>query len=109
MPRHRHRPPRSATLTRLAGIATLTGAAFAVLPGAAYAATPDLVPDTAPLLTAHNEPEPAPAPTAPYVEGSQTAFGQGDLLNQGRDVAPAGVPVTGLVQSVVGATKILPT
>jgi hypothetical protein len=106
---HRHRPPRSA-LTRLAGSATLAGAAPVGLTGPAQAATPDLVPDLAPLLTAHYDDEPAPAPEAPYVEPSFTAFEQGDLLNQGRDLAPAGVPVTGLTQSAVGApSRLLPS
>ncbi|GAA2873447.1 hypothetical protein GCM10010472_33400 [Pseudonocardia halophobica] len=113
MPRHRYRPPRSA-LTRLAGAATLAGAAVVGLTGPAQAATPDLVPDLAPLLTAHDDPadgaEPAPAPEAPYVEPSSTAFDQGDLLNQGRDLAPAGVPIAGLTQSAVGApSRLLPS
>jgi hypothetical protein len=88
----------------------LAGAAAVALSGSAEAATPDLVPDLAPLVTAHNDVEPAPAPTAPYVEPSSTAFPQGDLLNQGRDLAPAGVPVAGLTQSAVGApSRLLPS
>ncbi|MEU7818916.1 hypothetical protein [Pseudonocardia sp. NPDC049154] len=109
MPRHRYRPPRSA-LTRLAGSATLAGAAVVGLSGPAQAATPDLVPDLAPLLTAHYDEEPAPAPEAPYVEPSYTAFEGGDLLDQGRDFAPAGVPIAGLTQSAVGApSRLLPS
>ncbi|MCE3554903.1 hypothetical protein LWC33_26040 [Pseudonocardia sp. RS11V-5] len=109
MPRHRYRPPRSA-LTRLAGSATLAGAAVVGLSGPAQAVTPDLVPDLAPLLTAHYDEEPAPAPTAPYVEPSYTAFEQGDLLNQARDFAPAGVPIAGLTQSAAGAPgRLLPS
>jgi hypothetical protein len=109
VPRHRYRPPRS-VLTRLAGSATLAGAAVVGLTGTAQAATPDLVPDLAPLLTAHDDEEPTPAPTAPYVEPSYTAFEQGDLLNQARDLAPAGVPVAGLTQSAVGApSRLLPS
>lgn len=109
MPRHRYRPPRSA-LTRLAGSATLAGAAVVGLTGPAQAATPDLVPDLAPLLTAHYDEEPAPAPEAPYVEPSYTAFEAGDLLDQGRDFAPAGVPIAGLTQSAVGApSRLLPS
>ncbi|WP_433507644.1 hypothetical protein ACQP04_14995 [Pseudonocardia halophobica] len=109
MPRHRYRPPRSA-LTRVAGSATLAAAAVVGLTGPAQAATPDLVLDLAPLLTAHNDEEPAPAPEAPYVEPSSTAFEQGDLLNQGRDLAPAGVPIAGLTRSAVGAPgRLLPS
>jgi hypothetical protein len=111
VPRHhqRHRPPRSA-LTRIATSASLAGATVVGLSGPAQAATPDLVPDLGPLLTTHYDDEPAPAPSAPYVEPSSTAFEQGDLLNQGRDLAPAGVPVAGLTQSAVGApSRLLPS
>jgi hypothetical protein len=52
--------------------------------------------------------QPAPAPTAPPVTPSAEAYRDGDLLNRASDVAPAGLPVTGLAQSVVGATKIIP-
>jgi len=52
--------------------------------------------------------QPEPAPTAPPITPSAEAFRDGDLLNRASDVAPAGLPVAGLVQSVVGATKIIP-
>lgn len=52
--------------------------------------------------------QPEPAPTAPPITPSAEAFRNGDLLNRASDVAPAGLPVAGLVQSVVGATKIIP-
>lgn len=87
----------------------LAGSALVGLSTQAQAATPDLVPDLAPLLTSHHDGEPAPAPTAPYVEPSSSVFAGGDLLNQLRDTAPAGVPVAGLAQSAFGATKILPS
>jgi hypothetical protein len=105
--RHRIRRPAS-SVTRLAGAAALTGAAFAGLAGTAQAATPDLVPDLAPVLTAPTGLEPAPAPEAPSVESSRTAFD--DPISRLRDTAPAGVPVAGLIQSAVGApTRLLPS
>jgi hypothetical protein len=105
--RHRRRPSRSATRVlgtgALAGAAALTG-----LAGTANAATPDIVPDLAPALTAPTGLDVAPAPKAPYVESSSTAFS--DPINQGRDFAPAGVPITALIQSAVGApTRLLPS
>ncbi|MHA6797718.1 hypothetical protein ACVGVM_30080 (plasmid) [Pseudonocardia bannensis] len=109
MPRHRHRPHRSAPISRLlAGGVAVVGSALVGLSAPAQAATPDLVPDLAPALTAHNDVEPAPAPAAPYVEPSTSVFPDGDVLNQLRDVAPAGVPAAGLVQSALGSTKIIP-
>jgi len=110
MPRHRRRRPRSAAATRLlGGGAAIAGSALVGLSSPALAATPDIVPDLAPILTTHNDVQPAPAPQAPYVQPSDEAFPDGDVLNQLRDFAPAGVPVAGLVQSVQGATKILPS
>lgn len=110
MSRHRYRPPRSAAMTRLfTGGIVVAGSALVGLSTPAQAATPDVIPDLAPLLTTHNQVEPAPAPQAPYVEPSQQAFPQSDLFNHERDVAPAGVPVAGLIQSALGASKILPT
>jgi len=104
--RHR-RPTRSAT--RLVGSAALAGAALATFAGGtANAATPDLVPDLAPVLTAPTGLEPTPAPTAPAVEPSRTAYD--DPINQHLDDAPAGLPVAGLIKSVAGApTRLLPS
>ncbi len=71
----------------------------------AQAATPDLVPDLAPYLTEHNEVQPDPAPTAPPVESSFTAFDSTDPINALRDLTPAGVPATGLVDSLGDVPK----
>ena len=87
-----------------------TAAASAGVAGTAQAAEPAVVPDLAPLLTSHNDVEPAPAPEAPPVESSFTAFGSDEPLKQLRDFTPAGVPATGLVESVQEAPKkILPS
>ncbi|AEA23875.1 hypothetical protein [Pseudonocardia dioxanivorans] len=51
---------------------------------------------------------PAPAPTAPEIAPSAETHPSGDVLNRFSDVAPAGLPLSGLAQSVVGATKIIP-
>ena len=106
MPRNRAR----STARRIVGGAALTGAALSGsallgLSGAAQAATPDLVPDLAPYLTAHNGVTPTPAPEAPPVESSFTAFDSTDPLNQLRDFTPAGVPAAGLVSSAVDVPK----
>lgn len=108
MPQHRaHRPSRARLV---AGGAALAGTALLGLSGAAQAATPDVVPDLGPLLSAPNEAQPTPAPEAPYVEPSYTAFDSDQPLQQLRDFAPAGVPVAGLVDVVSKAPKqITPT
>lgn len=94
--------------TRLLGSAVLAGAGLAALAGTAQAATPDLVPDLAPVLSAPTGIDPAPAPTAPSVEPSQTYYDA--PLNQQLDFAPAGVPIAGLIKSVAGApTRLLPS
>ena len=108
MPQHRARP--ASRIRLIAGGAALAGTALIGLSGAAQAATPDLVPDLGPLLSAPNDDQPDPAPTAPYVEPSYTAFDSGEPIQQLRDLAPAGVPVTGLVDVVTKAPKqITPT
>lgn len=112
MSRHRHRSPRRGPV-RLAASAAATGAALVAMAAPAQALTtadtPQLnLPDVAGLLTAHNDIEPAPAPVAPPIESSLTHFPTGDLLNQGRDIAPLGLPATALVQAAAGATKIIP-
>lgn len=108
MPRHRARSASRARL--LAGGAALAGTALIGLSGAAQAATPDVVPDLGPLLSAPDDNPPDPAPEAPYVEPSYEAFDSDQPLQQLRDFAPAGVPVTGLVDVVLKAPKqITPT
>lgn len=104
---HRARPtPR----TRLVAGGLLVAGAAAASGGVAQAAEPALVPDLAPLLTSHNDVVPAPAPTALPVESSFTAFGPDEPLKQLRDFTPAGIPATGLVESVQDAPKkILPS
>lgn len=82
-----------------------SAAASAGMAGAAQAAEPALVPDLAPLLTTHNDVEPAPAPEAPPVESSFTAFGPDEPLKQLRDFTPAGAPASGLVEAVQEAPK----
>lgn len=107
---NRARPTHQARL--LAGGLLLAGTAAASVgvAGTAQAAEPALVPDLAPLLTTHNDVQPAPAPEAPPVEPSFTAFGPDEPLEQLRDVTPAGVPAAGLVESVQDAPKkILPS
>lgn len=108
MPRHR---ARSASRARLiAGGAALAGTALIGLSGAANAATPDIVPDLGPLLSAPNDDQPTPAPEAPYVESSYDAFDSDQPIQQLRDFAPAGLPITGLVDVVSKAPKqITPT
>ncbi|RZT84581.1 hypothetical protein EV383_1428 [Pseudonocardia sediminis] len=106
MPRNRAR----STARRIVGGAALAGSALVGLSGAAQAATPDLVPDLAPYLTEHNEVQPDPAPTAPPVESSFTAFDSTDPVQQLRDFTPAGVPAAGLVDSLGDVPKkITPT
>ncbi|WP_226359898.1 hypothetical protein [Pseudonocardia sp. ICBG1142] len=108
MPQHR---ARSASRIRLiAGGAALAGTALIGLSGAAQAATPDLVPDLGPILSAPDDDQPDPAPTAPPVESSYEAFDSDQPIQQLRDFAPAGVPVAGLVDVVSKAPKqITPT
>lgn len=101
MPRNRAR----STARRIVGGTALAGSALVGLSGAAQAATPDLVPDLAPYLTEHNGVTPTPAPEAPEVESSFTAFDSSDPINQLRDFTPAGVPVTGLVDSASDVPK----
>ena len=109
MPSHRARST-ARTSRRLVGGAALAGTAMVGLAGAANAAVPDLVPDAAPLLTAHNDVQPDPAPDAPPVEPSFTAFDADDPINQLRDFTPGGVPATGLVDSLGDApAKIIPS
>lgn len=108
MPSHRARST-SRNARRAAGGAAVAGAALVGLSGAAQAATPS-IPDLAPLLTAHNDVTPTPAPEAPPVEPSYTAFDSDDPINQLRDFTPAGVPATGLVDAVGDAPKkIIPS
>ncbi len=82
-----------------------TAAASTGMAGAAQAAEPAIVPDLAPLLTTHNDVQPAPAPEAPPVESSFTAFGPDQPLKQLRDFTPDGVPAAGLLESVSEAPK----
>ncbi|MFP5022832.1 hypothetical protein [Pseudonocardia phyllosphaerae] len=104
MPRHRARTTSRVRL--FAGGTALAGAALLASTGAAQAATPDLVPDLGPALsTDHEDQKPTPAPTAPPVEPSYTAFGPDQPIQQLRDFAPAGVPVAGLVDVVSKAPK----
>ena len=49
---------------------------------AAQAATPDLVPDLGPILSAPNDDQPDPAPTAPPVESSYEAFDSDQPIQQ---------------------------
>lgn len=108
MPQHRARTASRARL--IAGGAALAGAALIGVSGAAHAATPDVVPDLGPLLSAPNDDQPDPAPTAPYVEPSYSAFGPDEPLEQLRDLAPAGVPAAGLADVATQAPeRITPT
>jgi hypothetical protein len=108
VPHHRARSTSRARL--IAGGAALAGTALIGLSGAAQAATPDVVPDLGPLLSAPNDAQPDPAPTAPPVEPSYTAFDSDEPIKQLRDFAPAGVPAAGLVDVVGQAPKqITPT
>lgn len=106
---NRARPTPRARLVAGGLLLAGTAAASAGVAGAAHAAEPALVPDLAPLLTTHNDVQPTPAPEAPPVEPSFTAFGPDEPLKQLRDFTPAGLPATGLVESVQEAPKkILP-
>ncbi|TCK25563.1 hypothetical protein [Pseudonocardia endophytica] len=102
---NRARPTPRARLVAGGLLLAGTAAASAGVAGTAQAAEPALVPDLAPLLTTHNDVQPAPAPEAPPVESSFTAFGPDEPLKQLRDFTPAGVPASGLVEAVVEAPK----
>lgn len=95
MPRHRARSTHR-TAWRLAGAAAVAGSALAALSGAAQAATLG-PPDLAPLPTERNDAAPDPAPQAPPVEPSYTAFESDDPISRLRDFTPAGIPAAGIV------------
>jgi hypothetical protein len=108
-------PIRSRGLRAAAGGAVLAGVAVLAAGAPVLAATPEVPTAGLPLpalpTSRAEDPAggPAPAPAAPYVEPSYTAFDTGDVLNQLRDFTPAGVPVAGLIQSAAGTTKIIPS
>jgi hypothetical protein len=108
-------PIRSRALRAVAGGAVLAGVAVLAAGAPALAATPEVPTAGLPLPALPTSPAedpadgPAPAPTAPYVESSYTAFDAGDVLNQLRDFTPAGGPLAGLVQSAAGTTKLIPS